>query len=140
MLKVPDKETSQSIQRKKEDKILNNNLKARRSTPARLPRTGWRIYPSTSSSSSSQWQYDEWKSNQSCDFGDLQPGLRETCGTSPNKKCFRHDFSLVQFVVFRLPATFSSQATDGECEQNTFPHCMYRHKHFVCTSHMMTRG
>ena len=23
------------------------------------------------------------------------------------------------------------------CEQNTFPHCMYRHKHFVCTSHMM---
>ena len=23
------------------------------------------------------------------------------------------------------------------CEQNTFPHCMHRHRHFVRTSHMM---
>ena len=31
------------------------------------PRTGWKYYPSTSSSSSSQWQHDDWKSNQSLD-------------------------------------------------------------------------
>ena len=32
------------------------------------PRTGWRYYPSSSSSSSSQWQqHNEWKSNQSWD-------------------------------------------------------------------------
>ena len=33
-------------------------------------------------------------------------------------------FSLSQVVVFRLPATFHSQATDGGCEQNTFSQCM----------------
>ena len=31
-------------------------------------------------------------------------------------------FSLVRVVVFRLPATFNSKGTDGECEQNTFSH------------------
>ena len=34
-----------------------------------LPRTGWKYYPSTSSSSSSQWQqHDDWMSNQSGDY------------------------------------------------------------------------
>ena len=33
------------------------------------PRTGWKYYPSTSSSSSSQWQQnDDWKSNQGRDY------------------------------------------------------------------------
>ena len=33
------------------------------------PRTGWKYYPSASSSSSSQWQQkNEWKSNQSWDY------------------------------------------------------------------------
>ena len=80
-------------------------------------------------------------------FGDLQPGL--------NSKIFKVEIStgklvasqqeviptkiflFVQVVVFRLPASFSSQAIDVRCEQNTFTRCMHRHEHFVSTSHMM---
>ena len=52
----------------------------------------------------------------------------------------RNSFYLVQVVVFRLPATFNSQSIDGSCEQNTFSHCMYRRRHFVSTSHMMSNA
>ena len=45
-----------------------------------------------------------------------------------------NSFYLAQVVVFRLPATFSSQAINGRCEQNTISHCMHRRRHFVRTS------
>ena len=80
--------------------------------------------------------------------GDLQPGL--------NSNIFKVEFinigklvpsrqemiptnsvHLVQEVVFRLSATFNSLAIDGRCDQNTFSHCMYIHRHFVSTSNMM---
>ena len=63
---------------------------------------------------------------------------RETCGCT-TRSGSDNIFLLFRqlFFFFRLLSTFSSQAIDGRCEQNTFPHCMYRHKHFVRTSHMM---
>ena len=100
------------------------------------PRTGWRIFPATiptSSFSSAHWeQYDDWKSNQSWDFffGDLQPGLSSELFVekSLNKIYTREPvaevistllFFLVQVVVFRLPETFNSLATDGGVNRYT---------------------
>ena len=74
---------------------------------------------------------------------DLQPGL--------NRKYFKVEIISIgklvasqqeviptnYFYLVRLPATFNSQAIDGRCEQNTFSHFMYRHIHFVSTSHVM---
>ena len=153
MLKVPDKETSQSIHPNKEDKILNNNLMVTRSTPSRftLELDGdiilqpVRLHPRSGSRTMSASRIKVGI------IGDLQPGL--------NSKKFKVEvstgkpvaplqtrsgpdtiFSLVQVVVFRLRATFRSQAIDGGREQNTFRHCMYRHRHFVRASHMISHA
>ena len=150
MFKVSDKEISQPIQHNKEGKILNNNLMNTRSTPSRFTREldgdiilqQVRLHPRSGSRTMNGSR------NKVEAVGDLQPGL--------NSKMFKveiisvgkpvasrqgmiptNSFYFVQEVVFRLPATFNSQAIDGMCQQNTFSDCMYRRRHFVSTSHMM---
>ena len=77
MLKVSDKETSQSIPRNKEDKILNNTFDCHEEYSCKVhPRNGWRCYPSTSSSSPSQWQLNDNGSRIKVgSIGDLHRGL-----------------------------------------------------------------
>ena len=112
------------------------------------PRTGWKYYPSTSSSASAHWQHDGWKPNQSWDFGDLQqPGLNSkklcrnpTSTGEPVAERTSTAFFLVQVVVFRLPKTFNSLAIDGRVNRynsHTAHFSMYRCAQSVRTSHMM---
>ena len=94
------------------------------------------IHPAQQRRQNSQQQFDEheeyaskviWKPKSSA-LGNLW---------LHNKKWFRHDVSLVHTVVFRLPATFRSQAIDW-CVNRARPHiaCTDANK-FFSTSHMM---
>ena len=152
MLKVPDKEISQPIQHNKEGNILNNNLMNTRSTLVRftLELDGdfilqqVRLHPRNGSKAMNGSRIKVGI------IGDLQPGLNskifkvEIISTGKPVAQLNHTtrsdsdslfFLIVQVVVFRLPATFNSQAIDGACEQNTLSHCMYRCEHCVHTAH-----
>ena len=75
--------------------------------------------------------------------GDLQPGLNsktflgrnhqdtETCGFT-TRSDFRQNLFFCSGSCFSLAGNFQLPGNrTGEREQKTFPHCMYRHKHFV---------
>ena len=112
MLKVPDKETSQSIQRNTEDKILNNNLKVTRSTPSwfTLELDGDTILQQVRLHPRSDNRTTSGRRIKVGIIGDLPPGL--------NSKNLKVEIISTgkpvasQEVVFRLPATFSSQASN----------------------------
>ena len=124
MLKVPDKEVSQSIQRNKEDKILNNNLKVTRSTPTRFTNEldGDIVLQQVRLHSRSGSTTMNGSRIKVGIIGDLRPGQNSknfkveiSTGkpvTSQQEVIPTKSFSFLQVVVFRLPATFSSQAID----------------------------
>ena len=93
------------------------------------------ICPSTSSSSSSQWQQnDEWKSNQSWDY------WRSSTWTEQKNKV--EIISTGRHVATTRSDSDSLFSCSGSCfwlirvcEQNTFSHCMYRCAQCVNTSH-----
>ena len=57
-----------------------------------------------------------------------------------NKKSFRQNLFFCSGGWFSLASNFQLQGNRGRCEQNTMTHPMHRHKHFVCTSHMVSHA
>ena len=151
-LKVPAKQTVQSIQKIKQDKVIDNDVKVLRSTTTRftLELDGniilrqVRLHPRSGSSAKIGSRIKVGI------IGHLQPGLnsKTILSNSNNKhrwtRCrsdFDSLFSCSGSCFFRLPETFNSLANDGECQQRHLSHSIFfnmnRCAESVRTSHMM---
>ena len=114
------------------------------------PRTGWRYYVQQVRLHPRRQQNDERESNQSWDYWRSSTWTkqknfkgrnqhRETCDTSPNKKWFRHDFSLVQAVVFSLVSNFQLPGNRRKVWTEHLP-TLHVQTQTLCLHVTLTRG
>ena len=142
ILKVLDKETSQSIQRNKEDEIFDTNLKVTRSTPSRftLELDGDIIFQQVPLHPRSGSRTMNGSQTKVGIIGDLQPGLNSKIFkieirtgklVAPRQEVIPTKYVLVFGCCFSIAGNFNSQAVDG-CVWTEHLHTLHVQTQTLC--------